>query len=76
MPRSIPMLKRALCHRGSWGVRRAVGYSVRTWNSTFQRRSELVCFIHSSRLPSSVTTGLICTGTGLPRREVLDRRAD
>ena len=40
------------------------GYSVLTWNSTFQRRSDLVCFIQSSRFPSSVTTALICTGTG------------
>ena len=42
------------------------GYSVLIWNSTFHRRSELTCFIHSSSVPSSVTTELICTGTTCP----------
>jgi hypothetical protein len=37
-------------------------YSIRSWNSSFQRRSDRVCFIQSSRFPSSVTTGLIITG--------------
>jgi hypothetical protein len=41
-------------------------YSVLTWNSTFHRRSELTCFIHSSSVPNSVTTELICTGTTCP----------
>jgi hypothetical protein len=39
-------------------------YSIRTWYSTFQRRSEPVCFIQSSRFPNSVTSGLIRTGMG------------
>ncbi len=41
-------------------------YSVRTWNSTFQRRSEFTCFIQSSSVPSSVTTALMRTGTTWP----------
>ena len=41
-------------------------YSVLTWNSTFHRRSELTCFIHSSSVRNSVTTELICTGTTCP----------
>src|SRR6266404_7934971 len=44
----------------------SLGYSVLTWNSTFHRRSEFTCFIHSSSVPSSVTTELICTGTTCP----------
>jgi hypothetical protein len=39
-------------------------YSVRTLKSTFQRWFDPVCFIQSSRFPSSVTIGLMTTGTG------------
>ena len=47
---------------------------MRTWNSTFQRRSEPVCFIQSSRLPSSVTTGIDLHGDWLAFGEAFDRR--
>src|SRR5512143_445712 len=57
-----------LCHRKEEPTRPVMcdGYSVRTWNSTFHRRSEFVCFIQSSRVPSSVMTALIRTGTACP----------
>jgi len=60
------MVKRGSCHDRALST----GYSVLTWNSTFHRRSEFMCFIHSSSVPSSVTTELICTGTACPAGKV------
>ena len=74
VPRSMPMEKRAVIADASHPASQGRPYSVRTWNSIFHRRSELVCFIQSSSVPSSVTTASIRTGTTCPAGSIGQRR--